>query len=74
MMDLATLIQMAFVAFLAWGGVLSLLYFARGQTWNFWARSMRDFSYAAANDFETGFRRVLSRRDTVAAARPGSIA
>jgi hypothetical protein len=48
MIDLATLIQMALVAFLAWGGVLSLLYAARGETVNFRAGSMKVFGYAAA--------------------------
>jgi len=68
MMDLATLtIQMAFVAFLAWGGVLSLLSVVRSGTGDFRAAGMKVFSHAAANDFETDFRRVLSRRNAVAA-------
>ena len=68
MMDLAILmIQMAFVAFLAWGGVLSLLSVVWSGTRDFRAGCMKVFSYAAANDFETDFRRVLSRRNTVAA-------
>ena len=73
MMDFATLIQIAFVAFLAWGGVLSL-YVAVGEVWNFRAGSTKFFGYAAANDFETDFHRVLSRCNAVAAARSGSIA
>ncbi len=68
MMDLAILmIQMAFVAFLAWGGVLSLLSVVRGGTRDSRAARMKIFSYAAANDFETDFRRVLSRRSTITA-------
>ena len=74
MIDLATLIQMALVAFLAWGGVLSLLYVARGETRDLRAGSVKVFSYTATNDFETGFRRVLSRRNVMAAARSGQIA
>jgi hypothetical protein len=58
MMDLAGLIQLALVAFLAWGGVLFLLCLA----WN-----VRPRSCAEANNFETDFRRVLSRRKATAA-------
>lgn len=61
MTDLATLIQIALVAFLAWGGVLSLVYASRDTTWNARPKSRRVFSYAAANDFEIDFRRMLSR-------------
>jgi cbb3-type cytochrome oxidase subunit 3 len=63
MMDLATLIQIALVAFLVWGGVLSLLVLA----WTVRPGSKKVFSYAAANDFETDFRRVLSRSKAAAA-------
>ena len=58
MIDLVTLIQMARVAFLAWGGVLSLVYASRHAAWNTRPRSRRVFSYFAANDFETDFRRL----------------
>ncbi len=67
MMDLATLVQIALVAFFAWGGVLSLVYASRHATWNARPRSRRVFSYFAANDFETDFRRVLSRCKVAAA-------
>jgi len=68
MMHLAILmIQVAFVAFLAWGGVLSLLSVVWSGTRDFRAAGTKVFSYAAANDFETDFRRVLSRRSTLAA-------
>ena len=67
MTDLATLIQIALVAFLAWGGVLSLANASRHATWNVRPRSRRVFSYFAANDFETDFRRLLSRCKAAAA-------
>lgn len=67
MTDLAILvIQIALVAFVAWGGVLSLLYVAGGSAWNFRVGSIKASDYAAANDFETSFRRMLSRRESVA--------
>jgi len=66
MMHLAILmIQVAFAAFLAWGGVLSLLSVVWSGNRDFRAAGMK--VYAAANDFETDFRRALSRRNTVAA-------
>jgi hypothetical protein len=37
MMNLLTLIQIALIAFLAWGGMLSLQCIARDGTWRFWA-------------------------------------
>jgi hypothetical protein len=72
-MDFVTLIQIVFVAFLAWGGVLSL-YITLGEAWNFPTGSMKAFGYTSANDFETGFRRLLSRQSAAAVARSGSIA
>ena len=67
MMHLAILmIQVAFVAFLAWGGVLSLLSVALSGTQDFRAAGMKGFSYAAANDFETNFRRVSSEKSSTA--------
>ena len=54
MADFAILmIQVALIAFLAWGGMLSLLYVAGHSAWNFRVAS----DYAAADDVETGAAR-----------------